>query len=85
MRVFVDSSIILAFLAGQDDRARELVRRVENREIVGYINPLVIDEVIHGYLRLTTKLSSRRIRQLLARKDEKLLNMVENDVLPVLY
>jgi predicted nucleic acid-binding protein len=84
MRVFVDSSIILAFLAGQDDRARELIRRIENREVVGYINPLVVDEVMHGYLRLTTRLSSRRIRQLLARKDEKLIDMIENDVLPVL-
>jgi predicted nucleic acid-binding protein len=84
MKVFVDSNIILAFLAGQDARARELVRGIENHTITGYINPLVIDEVIYGYLRLITKLSSRRIRQLLARKDEKLINMIENDVLPVL-
>jgi predicted nucleic acid-binding protein len=44
----------------------------------------VIDEVIHGYLRLITKLSSRRIRQLLARKDRNLIDIVESDVLPVL-
>ena len=54
MRVFVDTSVILASLAGQDDRALEIVRRVERREITGYINPLVIDEVIYGYLRLAT-------------------------------
>jgi len=65
MRVFVDTSVILAFLAGQDDRARKLLKEVENREITGYINPLVVDEVIYGYLRLTTRLSSRRIRELL--------------------
>ncbi len=84
MRVFVDSSIILAFLAGQDNKARELVREIENHTITGYINPLVIDEVIHGYLRLTTKLSSKRIRQLLARKDRNLINIIESDILPVL-
>jgi len=35
MRVFVDTSIILAFLAGQDDRAWKLLKEVENREIIG--------------------------------------------------
>jgi predicted nucleic acid-binding protein len=84
MRVFVDSSIILAFLAGQDERAKELVREVENHTITGYINPLVVDEVIHGYLRLATGLSSRRIRQLLARRDESLIDIIRGDVLPVL-
>ncbi|MCE4600396.1 MAG: PIN domain-containing protein [Desulfurococcales archaeon] len=63
MRVFVDTSIILAFLAGQDDRALEIIRGVERREITGYINPLVIDEAIYEYLRLATGLSARRIRE----------------------
>jgi len=84
MRVFVDTNIILAFLAGQDDRAWKLLKEVENREIIGYINPLVVDEVIYGYLRLTTRLSSRRIRELLARRDERLIDLVKNDVRPVL-
>jgi len=52
MKVFVDTSVILAFLAGQDDRALKLLKEVENREIIGYINPLIVDEVIYGYLRL---------------------------------
>ncbi|MEB3755272.1 MAG: PIN domain-containing protein [Desulfurococcales archaeon] len=84
MRIFVDTSIILAFLAGQDNRARELVKEVEKREIDGYINPLVVDEVIYGYLRLTTGLSSRRIRKLLAKRDKRLVGLVKNDVWPVL-
>jgi predicted nucleic acid-binding protein len=37
MRVFVDTSIILAFLAGQDELAKDLVRRIERHEITGYI------------------------------------------------
>ena len=84
MRVFVDTSIILAFLAGQDDRAWRLLKEVERREITGYINPLVVDEVIYGYLRLTTRLSSRRIRELLARRDERLIGLAKNDALPIL-
>jgi len=35
MRVFVDTSVILAFLAGQDDRVQKLLKEVENREIIG--------------------------------------------------
>ncbi|BAA79190.1 conserved hypothetical protein [Aeropyrum pernix K1] len=84
MRIFVDTSIILAFLAGQDDRAKDLMRKVERHEITGYINPLVIDEVIHGYLRLATGLSARRIRKLLARRDERLIKMIKGEVWPVL-
>ena len=84
MKVFVDTSVILAFLAGQDDRALEIVRRVERREIAGYINPLVIDEVIYGYLRLSTGLSARRIRKLLARRDERLVGMIRDEVQPIL-
>ncbi len=84
MKVFMDTSIILAFLTGQDDRAKDLVRKVERHEITGYINPLVVDEVIYGYLRLTTGISARRIRKLLARKDERLIKMIKIEVQPVL-
>lgn len=84
MRVFVDTSIILAFLAGQDNRARELLKEIENAKITEYINPLVVNEVIYGYLRLTTRLSSRRIRELLARRDARLIDLAKNDVWPIL-
>ncbi|MCE4599463.1 MAG: PIN domain-containing protein [Desulfurococcales archaeon] len=84
MRVFVDTSIILAFLVGQDDRALEIIRRIERREITGYINPLVIDETIYGYLRLATGHSARRIRKLLARRDERLIRMIKDEVQPIL-
>ncbi len=84
MRVFVDSSIILAFLAGQDERAYRIVRDIENRVIIGYINAIVVDEVIHGYLRLATGLSSKRIRQLMTKRDSKLIGLIRSDVEPVL-
>jgi len=44
----------------------------------------VIDEVIYGYLRLATRHSARRIRKLLARRDEKLMGMIKDEVQPVL-
>ncbi len=84
MRVFVDTSVILAFLAGQDNRALDIIRGVERREITGYISPLVIDETIYGYLRLATGHSARRIRKLLAKRDERLMGMIKDEVQPVL-
>ncbi len=84
MKIFVDSSIILAFLAGQDKRAYRIIEEVENHTITGYINAIVIDEVIYGYLRLATGLSSKRIRQMLAKRDKRLIRLIKNDVKPVL-
>jgi len=84
MRIFVDSSLILAFLAGQDKRAYSIIEEVENRITTGYINAIVVDEVIYGYLRLATGLSSKRIRQLLAKRDSRLISLVRDDVEPVL-
>jgi len=84
MKIFVDSSIILAFLAGQDKRAYRIVEEIENHIITGYINAVVVDEVIYGYLRLATGLSSKRIKQLLAKRDSRLISLVRDDVEPVL-
>ena len=84
MKIFVDSSIILAFLAVQDERAYKIIEEVENHIATGYINAIIVDEVIHGYLRLTTRLSSKRIRRLLAKKDKRLIELIKNDIEPVL-
>ncbi len=84
MRIFVDSSVILAFLAGQDDRVYKIIEDVENHFMAGYINPIVTDEVIYGYLRLITKLSSNRIRYLMSKRDRKLIKFIKTEVEPVL-
>ncbi len=84
MKIFMDSSIILAFLAGQDKRAYKIIEDIEDRITTGYINAIVVDEVIHGYLRLTTGLSSKTIRQLLAKKEKRLIELIRNDVEPIL-
>lgn len=84
MKIFVDSSVILAFLAGQDKRAYRIIEEVENHIVTGYINAIVIDEVIYGYLRIATELSSKRIRQLLAKRNDRLIKLIKNDIEPVL-
>ncbi len=84
MKIFMDSSIILAFLAGQDKSAYTIIEAIEDHRFTGYINAIVVDEVIYGYLRLATGLSSKRIRQLLAKRDKRLIELIRNDVKPVL-
>ena len=84
MRIFVDSSILLAFLTGQDGGAYRVLEDIEDGIATGYINPIVVDETIYGYLRLTTGLSSRRIRQLLAKRSGRIAGLIRSDVLPVL-
>ncbi len=84
MKIFADSSVILAFLAGQDERAYSVIEEIENHRATGFINAIVVDEVIHGYLRLASGLSSKRIRQLLTKRDKKLIELISNDVEPVL-
>lgn len=76
--------MILAFLGGQDERARDILRAVEERLVAGYINATIAGEVAYGYLRLATGLSSRRLRSLLARRDEELVRLLREDVEPVL-
>jgi predicted nucleic acid-binding protein len=75
MRIFVDTGIILAFLAGQDPRAQEIIAAMENRKVTGYINPLAVDEAVHGYIRLATGYGSQRIRML--------AHILREDILPV--
>ena len=71
MKMFLDSSVILAFLAGQDGKAYTIIKSITKGTYEGYINGIVISEVIYGYLRLATGLGSKRIRQWLARKEKR--------------
>jgi len=75
LRIFLDSNIILAFLGGE--AGGDIVERALKDGIEGYINNIVVSEVIYGFLRLATGLSARRIRELLQRRDERVLNLLE--------
>lgn len=56
MKVFFDSNVFLKYLAGVKD-AKRLLDRVEHDEWKGYINGIVISEVVYGYLRLALNVS----------------------------
>ena len=63
MKVFFDSNVFLHHLAGTSQKATELLERVESGEISGYVNDVVVSEVIYGYLRATTDLKPHRLRK----------------------
>ena len=63
MKVFFDSNIFLHHLADTSQKATGLLERVESGEIVGYINDVVVSEVIYGYLRATTDLRPYKLRK----------------------
>ena len=69
MKVFFDSNVFLHHLAGTGQNATELLERVESGEIVGYINDVVISEVIYGYLRATTELKPYKLRKEILKVD----------------
>ena len=45
MKVFFDSNVFLKYLAGVED-AKRLLDRVERNEWKGYINDIVVSEVV---------------------------------------
>ena len=52
--VFVDSNVIIHHLAG-DNKAKEIIENVESGGDTGYINQIVVSEVIFICLKLKTK------------------------------
>ncbi|MBN1168077.1 MAG: PIN domain-containing protein [Methanospirillaceae archaeon] len=63
MKAFFDSNIFLYHLTGKYPIASEYIEKVEIGTIHGYINDIVYSEVILGFLRAETELSSRKIRE----------------------
>ena len=58
MEAFIDSNVILKYLEG-DKRAESLLDKVD----VGFINPIIVSEVIYGYIRLTTDLKPYELKE----------------------
>ncbi len=83
MRVFFDSNVFLKYLAGIED-AKRLVDSVEHDEWVGYINDIVISEVIYGYLRLTLNISRYRLGKYIIKHIDKVREIIEQDIHPLL-
>ena len=62
--VFVDSNVIIHHLAG-DNKAKEIIENVESGGDTGYINQIVVSEVIFICLKLKTKKSAFELKKAL--------------------
>jgi len=58
VEAFIDSNIILKYLEG-DPRAKKILDIVD----VGFINPIVVSEVLYGYIRLMTGFKSYDLKK----------------------
>ena len=58
VEAFIDSNVILRYLCG-DIEAKKLLDAVE----VGFINPVVVSEVLYGYIRLATGLKPYELKE----------------------
>ena len=56
MEVFFDSNVFLHHLSETKEEATSLIRKVEIGEVTGFINDIVVSEVIYGYMRAVTDL-----------------------------
>ncbi|MEB2835676.1 MAG: PIN domain-containing protein [Desulfurococcales archaeon] len=83
MKVLYDSNVLIKYLAG-DEKARALVEKVINGEWSGYITGTIAGEVIYVYLRLALDVSRYKLKELIAKQDEKVKNLLEEDVRPLL-
>ncbi|MEO2117106.1 MAG: type II toxin-antitoxin system VapC family toxin, partial [Methanocaldococcus sp.] len=52
-KIFFDSNVLIYHLCGKVE-AKKLIEKVENGEIIGFINPIVVSEVLFFYIRATT-------------------------------
>lgn len=60
--VFVDSNVILRHLGG-DVRAKRIVDLVESGEFKGYVNQVVVSEVLYVYVKLVTGMKSYELKK----------------------
>jgi len=56
VEVFFDSNVFLHHLADSKEEATRLIEKVEIGDITGYINDIVVSEVVYGYVRAVTGL-----------------------------
>ena len=83
MKVLYDSNVLIKYLAG-DEKARTLVEKVINGEWSGYITGTTASETIYVYLRLALDVSRYKLRELITKQDERVKNLLEEDVRPLL-
>jgi predicted nucleic acid-binding protein len=83
LKVLYDSNVLIKYLAG-DEKARTLVEKVINGEWEGYITGIVVSETVYIYLRLALDVSRYKLRELIIKQDERIRNLLEEDIRPLL-
>jgi predicted nucleic acid-binding protein len=83
VKVLYDSNVLIKYLAG-DEKARILVEKVISGEWEGYITGIVVSETVYIYLRLALDVSRYKLRELIIKQDERIRNLLEEDIRPLL-
>ena len=79
MRVFFDSNVFLKHLARVED-AKKLIGKVEDGKWKGYVNDIIVSEVVYGYLRLALDVSRYRLRKHVIEYTDRVKESLEQDV-----
>ena len=82
MKVFFDSNVFLKYLAGVEE-AKKLLDKVEYNEWEGYVNDVVVSEVIYGYLRLALNISRYKLKEYVVKYVDRIKELLEQDVHPL--
>ncbi len=82
MKVFFDSNVFIKYLAGIEE-AKKLLDKVEYDEWKGYVNDVVLSEVIYGYLRLALNISRYKLKEYIVEYVDKVKELLEQDVYPL--
>jgi predicted nucleic acid-binding protein len=83
LKVLYDSNVLIKYLAG-DEKALALLEKAINGEWEGYITGTVVSETIYIYLRLALDVSRYKLRELINKRDERIKNLIEEDIRPLL-
>ncbi len=79
MRVFFDSNVFLKYLAGIED-AKKLIDKVEHGEWKGYVNGIVVSEVVYEYLRLALNVPRYKLRKYVVKYMSRVKELLEQDI-----
>jgi len=83
LKVLYDSNVLIKYLAG-DENARTLVEKAIDGEWSGYITGTIVSETLYVYLRLALDASSYKLKELITKQDDRIRNLLEEDVRPLL-
>jgi len=60
--VFIDSNVIIFHLTG-NKKAKQILKKCEDKEIDGYVNLIVFSEVFYNFIKLITKMKAFQLKK----------------------